>query len=406
MEIEIQTPRWALPLLQPARYKVAYGGRASGKSWFFAEYIVERMASDPDLRVVCVREVQKSLKFSAKSLIENKIKSMGVSHLFDILTAEIRRKNGDGLCIFQGLSDHTADSIKSLENFAIAWTEEAQNLSARSLSLLRPTIRKEDSEILFSFNPENEEDAVYRFFLGPDGPPPNSIVVNANYCDNPFLPQTAYEEMLIDRERDTDYYLHIWMGELNVKSDIQVLSGKWRIDEFEPGSDWDNVFYGADWGFAVDPTTAIECWIHNNKLYVTRESWAVGLELDQTARRWMRDIPGIENHVVRADNARPESISFVKRSGISLLIGVEKWSGSVEDGIAFLRSFDEIVIHASCRKTTEECRLYQYKTNRAGDILPEPLDKNNHCIDALRYALSPLIKSRGGWNQGTGDWGY
>lgn len=404
-EITIQTPRWAVPLLQPARYKGAYGGRSGGKSHFFAEAIVEAMICDRDLKVVCIREIQKSLKFSAKALIESKIEKLGVSHLFQILTTEIRRVGGDGIIIFQGLQDHTADSLKSLEGFKIAWVEEAQNLSARSLQLLRPTIRAPGSELWFSWNPDQPTDPVDEFFRGSAGQPKDSILVAVNYYDNPMLPAESLAEMEIDRERDTDYYLHVWEGHYNTKSDLQVLAGKWRIDEFEPSSDWDGPYYGGDWGFAVDPTAAVELWINGRSLYVNRESWALKLEIDQTAARWKQDIPGIENYVVRADSSRPETISYVKRE-ISLLTGVEKWSGSVEDGIAFLRSFDEIVVHVRCRKFIEECGLYQYKTNRAGDILPEPLDKNNHLIDSARYALVPLYKGKGGWHVGEGEWGY
>lgn len=392
MQLTISTPRWAIPLLSPARYKGAWGGRGSGKSHFFAEYLIERMIADPDLKVVCVREIQKSLKFSAKALLEAKIEKLGVGHLFDILLTEIRRKDGRGICIFQGMSDHTADSIKSLEGFSLCWVEEAQNLSARSLALLRPTIRTQGSEILFSWNPENDTDCVDQF-LRVD-PPENAIVVRANYCDNPFLPDTLYEEMLLDRARDTDYYAHIWLGEYNLKSDLQVLSGRWGIDEFDPGKNWDGPYYGADWGFAQDPTAAIECYIYQKKLYIYRESWAIALELDHTVDRWRRDLPGIDKHIVRADSARPESISYVRRHGITKITGADKWSGSVEDGVAFLRSFDKIIVHPQCPRFLEECRLYSYKQNKAGDILPQIVDKHNHLIDSLRYALAPLIRNQ------------
>ncbi|MFM6051928.1 MAG: phage terminase large subunit, partial [Sphaerospermopsis kisseleviana] len=174
-------PEWALPLLERARYKAVFGGRSSGKSHAIAEIIVKRMIDDADLRVVCIREIQKSLKFSAKALIEAKIQSMGVRHLFEILTTEIRRKNGNGICVFQGMQSHNADSIKSLEGFGVAWVEEAQNLSERSLSLLRPTIRTPGSELFFTWNPEQATDAVDKFFRGEQGPPPRSVVLRVNY---------------------------------------------------------------------------------------------------------------------------------------------------------------------------------------------------------------------------------
>src|SRR5690625_2615548 len=162
--LDVPTPRWAVPLLQPSRYKAAHGGRASGKSNFFAVLLVEEHTRLPDLQSVCIREIQRSLKFSAKKLIEQKIRDLGVSHLFDITLTEIRRVGGQGLIIFEGMQDHTADSIKSLEGFDRAWVEEAQSLSHRSLELLIPTIRKDGSELWFSWNPDQPEDAVEGLF--------------------------------------------------------------------------------------------------------------------------------------------------------------------------------------------------------------------------------------------------
>ena len=162
--LKIKTPEWAEPLLHPKRYKAAKGGRGAGKSHFFAEALIEQLIIDPNKSAVCIREIQKSLKFSAKRLIEQKIEDLEVSKLFNITQSEIRAVQGKGVILFQGMQDHTADSIKSLEGFDIAWVEEAQNLSARSLKLLRPTIRKEGSEIWFSWNPERDTDPVDLFF--------------------------------------------------------------------------------------------------------------------------------------------------------------------------------------------------------------------------------------------------
>lgn len=164
MNLNIVTPKWAKPLLSPKRYKGAKGGRGSGKSHFFGEALVEALVFNPNTSAVCIREIQKSLKFSAKRLIEEKIEAMGVSHLFTITQSEIRANKGRGVILFQGMQDHTADSIKSLEGFNIAWVEEAQTLSKKSLKLLRPTIRAEDSEIWFSWNPEKTSDPVDLFF--------------------------------------------------------------------------------------------------------------------------------------------------------------------------------------------------------------------------------------------------
>lgn len=205
------TPQWAVPLLAPCRYKGARGGRGSGKSWFFAQEIVVRCAAYPDTSVVCIREVQKSIKLSSKRLIENTITKLGVSHLFDVLATEIRCKHGKGIIVFQGMQDHTSDSIKSLEDFQIAWIEEAQSISERSLRLLRPTMRS-GSELWFSWNPELDDDPVELLFADADNDD-GMVVVDVNYPDNPFFPQELRDEMERDRRLlSPQMFDHTWHG--------------------------------------------------------------------------------------------------------------------------------------------------------------------------------------------------
>lgn len=386
--LNLKTPEWAEPLLVRLRYKGVKGGRGSGKSHFLAEGVVEGMVYDPNCSVVCIREIQKSLKYSAKRLIEEKIQSLGVQHLFDVTQTEIRRKDGAGICIFVGMQDHTADSIKSLEGFDIAWVEEAQSLSARSLKLLRPTIRKQGSEIWFSWNPDQPTDPVDEFFANP---PENAVVVHVNSEDNPWLPETLRIERESDRVRmSPEDYAHVWEGEHNMKSDALIFKDKFKIEDFEPLENW-NPLHGLDWGFSQDPTAAVRCYVEDEIMYIRHEAGRVGLELDDTPNFLMRNIPGIENYKIRADNARPESISFVRRKGLPGTVGEPKLK--IEDGISWIKSLKKIIIHPDCRETIKEFRLYKYKVDkRTGDVLPVIEDKYNHYIDAIRYAVKPLIK--------------
>lgn len=258
LELDIPTPAWAEPLLAPVRYKGASGGRASGKSHFFAEQGVEAMVCDPDLRFCCIREVQRSLKFSAKSLIEGKIRRMGVSHLFDVLATEIRRKDGRGVMIFEGMQDHTADSLKSLEDFGRAWVEEAQSLSQRSLDLLLPTIRAPGSEIWFSWNPEQPTDPVDAFFAGGvDG----GVHIHNTYLDNPFCPDVMRVEAERLKKSDPVAYEHIWLGGYFLGGQGRVYSKftnkpfpSGNIDELveDTGAE---ILVGMD--FNVNPMTAV-----------------------------------------------------------------------------------------------------------------------------------------------------
>lgn len=208
--LQIQTAKAFRPLLEPSRYKGAYGGRGSGKSHFYAELMVEQAATRKGFRAVCIREVQKSLKESAKKLIEDKIEALGVGSLFDIQSDQIKTPGG-GVIIFQGMQDHTAESIKSLEGFDVAWVEEAQTLSATSLKLLRPTIRKDGSELWFSWNPTRKNDPVDIMFRQGDLPT-DSRLIRANWSDNPWLPSVLNQEREDCIKSNPDQYDHIWEG--------------------------------------------------------------------------------------------------------------------------------------------------------------------------------------------------
>ena len=208
--LRIPTAKVFEPLLHPARYKGARGGRGSGKSHFFAGLAVEDAYRHPGMRIVCIREVQKSLKESAKLLIEDKITDFGLEGHFNPQYDQIQTR-GNGLIVFKGMQDYNAESIKSLEGFDRAWVEEGQTLSARSLELLRPTIRKPDSEIWISWNPRNASDPVDEFLCGPE-PVANATVVTANYMDNPWFPGVLEDERKLDEQRNRDRYGHIWLG--------------------------------------------------------------------------------------------------------------------------------------------------------------------------------------------------
>jgi phage terminase large subunit len=210
--LQIPTARVFKPLLSPARYKGAFGGRGSGKSHFFADLLIEDSLYNRGLRSVCIREVQKSLKDSAKRLIEDKLQEhdLGEADGFKVFR-EVIETPGDGVVIFQGMQDHTAESIKSLEGFKRAWVEEAQTLSARSLSLLRPTIRAEDSELWFSWNPRRKTDPVDAMLRG-DALPTGAAVVQANWSDNPWFPAVLEQERRDCLRDNPDQYAHVWEG--------------------------------------------------------------------------------------------------------------------------------------------------------------------------------------------------
>ena len=198
-------------LLEPSRYKALYGGRASAKSHFFAECMIANAAMNTGFRGLCVREVQKSLKESAKRLLEDKINVMGYGARFNVKHDEIATPGG-GVISFTGMNQQNSESVKSYENYSVCWVEEASVFSARSLELIRPTIRAPSSELWFSWNPHHASDPVDKFFRGLS-PPDNSIVRKVTYENNEYLPHEMVEEMQMDRKNSPDRFAHIWLGE-------------------------------------------------------------------------------------------------------------------------------------------------------------------------------------------------
>jgi phage terminase large subunit len=382
MELNIETPEWAEPLLTPSRYKGIWGGRGSGKSHERAEAMIEAHIMNPDTASVCLREVQKSIKMSVKRLLEHKIKSMGVQSHFEVQDSMIKNRHGDGIIIFQGMQNHTADSIKSLEGFDIAWFEEAQTASQRSLDLLRPTIRKPNSELWFTWNPHKDTDPIDVLLRG-ETPPPNAQVIKVNYLDNPWFPDVLRDEMEYDKRRDPDKYVHIWLGGYVKNSEARVFKN-WKIDEFESP---DNAVHrlGGDWGFSTDPTVGVRSHVVGRKLYVDYECYQVGCEIIDTPDLFMT-IPESEKWPLVADSSRPETISHMRKNGFPKIMPSVKGAGSIEAGVEWLQSHD-IIVHPRCVHVIDELTNYSYKVDKITDeVLPELEDKNNHVIDALRYA--------------------
>lgn len=388
MELVLETPRAFLPLLEPGRYKGIHGGRGSGKSHFFAELMIERQLMEKT-DAVCIRENQKSLDQSVKKLLEHKIDSMNAGAYFEVQDAKIKNRLG-GVTIFQGMQNHTADSIKSLEGYKIAWVEEAQTLSQKSLDMLRPTLRAHDSELWFSWNPRRETDPVDALLRG-DDPPPGSIVVEANYADNPYFPDVLRVEMEYDRQRDPDKYAHVWLGQYERNSEARVFKN-WRIEEFEAPSGA-TFRLGADWGFSIDPSVLLRCYIDGRSLYVDQEAYMIGCEIVNLPELFM-SVPEAEKWPMVADSARPETISHMRQHGFPRILAAVKGPRSLEEGVEWLKSFD-IVVHPRCRHLIDELTMYSYKTDPlTGLVLPVLADKDNHCIDALRYACEGVRRAQ------------
>jgi phage terminase large subunit len=344
--------------------------------------------------ILCGREFMNSLEDSSMEEVKQAIRSEPfLKAYYDIGEKYIRSVNGLIEYKFVGLRNNL-DSVKSKARILIAWVDEAENVSESAWLKLIPTVRTEGSEIWVTWNPEKKgspTDLRFRHNRTPD-----MRIVEMNYHDNPWFPSVLEKERQNDLKRlDDSTYRWIWEGAYRENSAAQIFAGKYEIREFAPSSSWNGPYQGIDFGFSKDPTAAIRCWIHDDCLWIEQEACKVGLELDQTTAYIMARIPQFDRYVTRADSARPESISYLKRHGLPRIAPAEKGKGSVEDGISFIKSFKRVYIHPQCTESINEFRSYSYKIDRlSGDILPDVQDAFNHVIDAIRYSLEPVMKNR------------
>ncbi len=440
---------------RPSRYRAAAGGRGSGKSHSIAAAKVLHAYTAGD-RILCAREYQASLRESVHHLLVSKIESFGLTGYFDITDRAITCRTTGAEILFMGIGQNV-HALKSLEDVKRVWIEEAQSVSARSFEVLSPTIRSPGSEIWLSWNPDSSDAPVQQFA---DPKRSDTRYCHTTYRDNPWLSPELESERAYLARVDDDSYRHVWEGEFRRNSSAQVFARKFVVEEFtvprtpsattavlcfpqgtsmfvsseghayrptdaaghievdprlvdeflragftrpaalpsiaSSSSGWSGPYFGADWGFSQDPTTLVKCWVRDRTLYIEYEAYGIGVDIHMTPQLF-DGVPGAREHAIRADSARPETVSYMQAHGYPRVMSVPKWKGSVEDGIAHIRSYERVVIHPRCEHTIAEFRLYSYKVDRlTGDVLPDLVDANNHTIDAIRYALQPLIKSVGG----------
>lgn len=427
--IEVSLPAWAAWLdeeaaqdAKPVRHRVLHGGRGGGKSWTVACKLVEKAWLRP-LRILCTREFQNSIRDSSKKLIEDWINKLGLgpggSGFFKITENEIRGQNGS-VFSFMGLHGKEG-AIRSLEGYDLVWVEEAATVSRASIDALIPTIRKEGSELWWTYNPRFPTDPVDDIFRGERGPPPGSIVVGVHWNDNKWFPEVLRRDMEFDRERDPEKYAHVWLGQYLVRSEALIFD-RWKVAPFEAPAD--AIFrFGADWGYAQDPTVLVRCFIgrwagepyasnvvadpEGTYLFVDHEAYKVRCEIEEAPalfaghdlspkERWQNPfrhhgVPGALSYPIIADSQRQDTISYMVSKGFNMH-PAKKGPGSVEDGISFLKNYD-IVVHPRCKHLADELAMYSWQTDRlTGLIIPKPVDRNNHVIDSLRYACEGVRK--------------
>lgn len=411
VELNLDLAQPFLELLEHYRYKVFYGGRGSGKSWHMARALLI-LAVSSKKRILCCREFQTSIGESVHFILVDQIAKMGLSPWFVITDKSITCPTTGSEFIFKGLRLHIHE-IKSLEAVDICWIEEGQAVSQYSWNTLDPTIRANNSEIWVSYNPLNQNDPVHDMFVIKGMPEmmdgeKYALVRKVNWQDNPWFPKDLDTLRRRQMNDNQDVYKHIWDGETLQISDAMIFKNKWKVQEFA-APEGTSFRFGADWGFSRDPTFLTRNFSKDGNLYIDYEAVGIGVDLDETAGlfagtdqfgRWknVRKFPGIPGAAawpIKADNARPETISYLKKQGLNVR-PAEKWKGSVEDGIEHIKAFNQVIIHPRCVNHIHEAMAYRFKVEPKTElVLPIIVDQHNHGWDATRYSLDGFIQSRG-----------
>lgn len=395
--------------------RVAYGGRGSGKTQSFVQMIMLKSiifaSAGVSGTILCAREymvsIPKSTLADLKKWLNNHPEFIPY---FDIGERVLRTSSllpGRIDFAFVGL-DSNLESLKGFADVILCFIDEGETVKQEALNMLGPSLRYNGrmpdgtsfwSELWISFNPRREDSAVWQTYVKHADEEPSIKVVKINYDQNPWFKyninlQTEREKAR--RTLDPAMYRWIWEGDFLKESDIQVLKGKVKIEKFEPDLARWHSYIGLDWGFSQDPSAAVLCFINPRQadvLYVRAETGGVGIPIDLHPElvidAFESIIPEVNRHTIYADHL-PSNIDYCSRHGLD---GIQKaYKPKVVDGVQVLRQFSKIIIHPDCKELVNETDLYSFKTRPNGDITTDIVDAYNHYIDALRYALSPVMK--------------
>lgn len=365
------------------------GGRGSTKSSFAAIETILKIINDPDANAIVFRKVGDTIRGSVHALLLWAIDKLEVHDFFDATTspAEITYRPTGQKILFRGLDKPTKIKSITLKKgwFKISWYEECEEFNGMEeiRNTQQSVARGTDDHIsLFSFNPPNDPANWVNIEVAKDVP--RRFVHSSTYLDVPpeWLGRVFIEKAKTLKENDQEAYDHEYLGIAVGKSDRIIFSGKWKELEFTPQPHWEP-YYGCDWGFSGDPNVITRVWIdwgeHWRDLYVEYAEYGYRTEIEDLPDLFMR-VPGTGNAVIRADSARPETISYMRRNGFQKIVAAKKGAGSVEDGIEWLRGFRTIYFHPRCVEAMDEARYYSYKVNRAGDVTSDIVDDWNHCF--------------------------
>lgn len=367
------------------RYTIIKGGRGAGKSWAVADWLLCE-ALDRKVRILCTREIQRTIRESVLKLLTDRIETNKLSNFFIVQRDKITSINGSEF-IFAGLWQNTTE-IKSMEGVDICWVEEAQRISDFSLDILTPTIRKKNSYIIFTYNPYSENDAVFKKFVNVKRDDVEVLHTTIFNLPERMRSLVLLKELEWDKETNEALYRHKWIGEFYEMQEGQIFAGKFEFVNEIPDR-FDYLCYGLDFGYAEDPNVLVKIGVEKDNLYILEEKVGYKVEI-----RDMKDFLGIIKGTIIADSARPEIISYLKNAGYNI-IPCRKQANSILEGIDRIKAFRKVYIAKDCEYTYSEFQTYCWKTDKiTNKIIPIPIDRNNHAIDAIRYALQMYRKSK------------
>lgn len=387
-------------------FRVSHGGRSSGKTKTKAKMMaltaLSLAAEGKSGLALCGREFMVSLTDSSLAEIKGAIASEPelLAPWFDVGEKYVRTKGLPGRVdfAFVGLR-HNIDSLKSMANVLITWLDEAENISQTAYDKLLPTVMRSGGEVWISYNPESPESPTHKLFRA--NPDPKTLIVEVNWRDNPWFDDKMEELRQKYLANSPETYHHIWEGDFLTLTEAQVFSGKYEVKEFDIEGKG-TPYYGLDFGFSQDPMSCVQIHKVGQTLYWRKEAVKIGLDMHlQGGFIKDRMSEQIAKYDVIADSARPENISYlskpISQTGGSFQLprirAAKKGKGSVQDGVDFIKSHHN-VIHPDCVEVHKEFKLYSYKVDKqSGSVLPVLTDANNHCIDAGRYALEPVMRN-------------
>ncbi len=386
--MEIKVPKKLLPVFKRHDIKILYGGRSSAKTATVIRYLIVRAMQDSIL-ILCAREYQASIETSTYAELRAFIIENNLLNFFTIKHDKIVGKNGSEF-IFKGLA-RDIWGVKGIPNIGICYVDEAETISELSWDILIPTVEKKDgSELIITFNPRDSQSITYqRFVKDFHNLAGNNLLLEINYPDNPYLSKKQLATIL--KLRDTDYakYEHTYLGKVLDISEAVIFKSCFEIKELEL-SPLTQRRYGQDYGFSQDPFAHVEIYvIDDDTIYINNEIYETGLLPTRIPARVRAITPLALKQNIYGDAARPDTIAELNNLGLRVKPAA-KGKGSVESGIQYLQG-KKILIHPKCVNTIYEFYNYKFKQDKEGTILSEPIDANNHIIDAIRYAMSEEI---------------